>query len=64
MNLNLTHAFKKGTPFFGNKYLFLQGCNRFSFLNSLILKLLDGKGNVRHFHELLPSLPKSDLMDA
>lgn len=64
MNLNLTHAFKKRTPFFGNKYLFLQGCDRFFFLNSLILKLLDEKGKVRHFHKLLSSLPKSDLRDA
>lgn len=63
-NLNLTHAFlKKGLCSSETKNLFLQGCNR-SFLNSLILKLLDEKGKVRHLHELLSSLPKSDLMDA
>lgn len=63
-NLNLIHAFlKKGLRSSETKNLFLQGCNR-SFLNSLILKLLDEKGKVRHLHELLSSLPKSDLMDA
>lgn len=64
MNLNLTHAFLKKDSVLRKQYLFLQGCDRFSFLNSLILKLLDEKGKVRHFHELLSSLPKNDLMDA
>lgn len=51
---------RKQIPFF-----FRAATDYFFFsLNSLILKLLDEKGKVRHFHELLSSLPKNGLTDA
>lgn len=57
MHLKKDSIFQKQIPF-------SSGLRQIFFLNSLILKLLDEKGKVRHFHKLLSSLPKSDLMDA
>lgn len=55
---------KKDSALQKQRTFFFRAATDVSFLNSLILKLLDEKGKVRHLHELLSSLPKSDLMDA
>lgn len=39
-NLSLTHAFKKRTPLLGNKYLFLQGCNRLVVFKQFDIKAI------------------------
>lgn len=55
---------KKGLHSWETNTFFFRAATGWLFLNSLILKLLDEKGKVRHLHALLPSLPQSDLTAA